>query len=80
MICVKKTKCLCIFEQNDCKINIKEIRNFTTKEVFNKRFNDYCENNKECNRICPLDIYIGCLVDFLFDEYYVIPKGVKCDE
>lgn len=73
-------KVLCTFEQDGAKIDIKEIRNFTTKEVFNKRFNDYCKNNKECNRICPLETYIGCLVDFLFDEYCIIPKGVRRNE
>lgn len=73
-------KVLCTFEQDGAKIDIKEIRNFATKEVFNKRFNDYCENNKECNRICPLETYIGCLVDFLFDEYCIIPKGVRRNE
>lgn len=45
-------KVLCTFEQDGDKINIKEIKNFTTEEVFNKRFNDYCENNKKCDRIC----------------------------
>lgn len=73
-------KVLCTFEQDGAKINIREIRNFTTKEVFNKRFNDYCENNKECDRICPLETYIGCLVDFLFDEYCIMPKGVRRNE
>lgn len=73
-------KVLCTFEQDGDKINIKEIKNFTTKEVFNKRFNDYCENNKECNRICPLETYMGCLVDFLFDEYRIIPKGAEENE
>lgn len=61
------------------KINIKEIKNFTTEEVFNKRFATYCEN-KKCSRICPLETYIGCLIDFLFDEYHVIPKGEKENE
>lgn len=77
---MKKEKCLCTFECDGAKVNIKEIKNFTTEEVFNKRFNDYCENNKECDRICPLETYIGCLVDFLFNEYHVIPKGEDEDE
>ena len=75
-----KEKCLCTFEWDGAKVNIKEIKNFTTEEVFNKRFNDYCENNKKCDRICPLEAYIGCLVDFLFNEYHVIPKGEKENE
>ena len=29
-------KVLCTFEQDGDKINIKEIKNFTTEEVFNK--------------------------------------------
>ena len=48
------------------------------EELLNKH-EQYCEN-KECDRICPLETYIGCLVDFLFNEYHVIPKGAEENE
>lgn len=72
---MKEEKCLCTFECDGAKVNIKEVKNFTTKEVFEKRFNAYCEN-KECDRICPLETYVDCLMNFLFDNYDVIPKEV----
>lgn len=72
---MKEEKCLCTFECDGAKVNIKEVKNFTTKEVFRKRFNTYCEN-KECDRICPLETYVNCLMNFLFDNYDIIPKEV----
>ena len=72
---MKEEKCLCTFECDGAKVNIKEIKIFTTKEVFEKRFATYCEN-KKCNRVCPLETYINCLMNFLFDNYDVIPKEV----
>lgn len=72
---MKEEKCLCTFECDGAKVNIKEVKNFTTKEVFEKRFATYCEN-KKCNRVCPLETYINCLMNFLFDNYDVIPKEV----
>lgn len=72
---MKEEKCLCTFECDGAKVNIREVKNFTTKEVFEKRFAIYCEN-KKCNRVCPLEVYVNCLMNFLFDNYDVIPKEV----
>ncbi len=73
---MSKEKCLCIFEYDGKgKININEIKNLTSKEVFEKKFVNYCEN-KKCDRICPLEVNINCIMNFLFDNYDIIPKGV----
>ena len=68
-------KYLCVFEnKGDGKIDIREVSNFVNMNKFEKQFVDYCEN-KECNRVCPLEVNINCLMNFLFSNYLLIPKG-----
>lgn len=40
-----------------------------------KAFDIYCENNIECNRICPSDIYIECFLNYLINNYNIEIKN-----
>lgn len=44
------------------------------KEEISKEFDKYCENNKECNRICPSDRQIYCFTEFLIKNYNITRK------
>lgn len=47
--------------------------NIKRKEI-EKKFNNYCELNEECNRICPTGRYMNCFIEFLTENYNITEK------
>ena len=45
-----------------------------TVQELKKYFNEFCENNKDCNRICPSDIYTDCFMKFLIENFNITKK------
>lgn len=72
-------KYLCTYEFDNGRINMNCIGEMLNLEEFTKRFDEYCEN-KDCDRVCPSDVHVQCILNYMFDNYVVASKESDCNE